>query len=147
MPTQKEQYDFLKWYLKENPAKKLCDTVKPFDYMVGMDRFFAFRNFGISFEISPKDCLYVLSQVKVYRQVAGLDTSQFKGIDWHLKSDRHLPITYISLPVFSRDRKTVFINRAYHCGGLCGEGGIEIYVKTQGRWKRLDTGYWRSWIS
>jgi hypothetical protein len=44
----------------------------------------------------------------------------------------------ISLPLFSIDKSTVIIKTGYSCGGLCGNGGIYIFRKINGKWKKIN---------
>lgn len=146
LPTKKEQYDFLKWYLVKNSVQALSDTLKHFNYHVDLKDFFEINSYDKQLKISQQDSLYIIKQLNYTGKVL-LDKEQFSDIDWKAGDVANLPVTYISLPVFSEDRTIAFINRAFHCGALCGHGGIEIYKKTDGKWKRYDIKFWTNWMN
>jgi len=50
-----------------------------------------------------------------------------------------------SLPLFSKDKSIAIIKTGYHCGSLCGSGGIHIYKKVTGKW--ICVSSLKNWIS
>ena len=57
-------------------------------------------------------------------------------------------VRFLSVPVFNRDhtRALVAISRA--CGGLCGNGSLQVYRKTRAGWEREPDSFARCiWIS
>lgn len=61
-------------------------------------------------------------------------TEKTKPIDF-IKYQR---VYSISLPVFSKDRKYLFIYYEYFCGSECGSSGIKIYKKVQDKWEYFN---------
>jgi hypothetical protein len=51
----------------------------------------------------------------------------------------------MSIPYFSKDKKTAFIYIEYYCGYLCGEGGFKIFRRQNNKWELIDFGI--SWVS
>jgi len=50
-----------------------------------------------------------------------------------------------SIPVFTVDRKYCIVNINWHCGGLCGSGGTNLYRKVSGKW--VFVKFYSFWIS
>jgi hypothetical protein len=51
----------------------------------------------------------------------------------------------MSYPYFSQDKQTCIIYTGYHCGGLCGEGGLKIFRRRNNIWTQVKTiGWWES---
>ncbi len=50
-----------------------------------------------------------------------------------------------SAPIFIRNYTYCLIYTSHHCGGLCGEGMLTLFIKEDGKWKRVKD-YCR-WIS
>ncbi len=44
----------------------------------------------------------------------------------------------ISLPVFSKDKKYLFVYYEYSCGSECGSSGIKIYKKIKNKWEYFN---------
>jgi len=44
----------------------------------------------------------------------------------------------VSIPLISNDRKTAIIKIMAWCGNECGSGGILIYIRQKGKWKKID---------
>ena len=67
------------------------------------------------------------------------DSLPVKDIDAKTGTKMQALYSYISLPVFSRDKKTVFIASGYYCGMTCGRETIDVFFKTKyGRWKKSE---------
>ena len=50
-----------------------------------------------------------------------------------------------SVPLFTCDKQTVVIYRSIHCGPLCGEGSIDVFVKSNGKWTfKKNYSFWIS---
>ncbi len=57
-------------------------------------------------------------------------------------------VRFLSIPIFNKDhsRALVAINRT--CGGLCGNGGFQVYRKTQGTWVLESNSFVKCyWVS
>lgn len=99
---------------------------------------------------------YYYSDLYLYKEYAGTDTiflqedreflyNQFKAIKdsvWHdtfensevLNKNEYKPEIYYryykySIPLFSKDKQYVIVQRDYLCGRLCGYGGCFVYRK------------------
>lgn len=50
-----------------------------------------------------------------------------------------------SVPLFTCDKQTVVIYRSTHCGPLCGDGSIDVFVKLNGMWTfKKNYSFWIS---
>jgi len=147
LPTKNEQYDFLKWYLKANTLDSLSVNLDRFDSDLDDINDPLFRTTRDSLNISRTDISFIKTQIKKNKKQIFLATSSLKDVSFKKSEDEFLPVTNISLPVFSVDRTIALINVNYHCGSLCGHGGIEVYRKVGGKWQRFIMKFWASWMS
>ncbi|NCD70640.1 hypothetical protein [Mucilaginibacter agri] len=137
LPTKKEQYDFLKWYLKYDKPEKLSDTLNYLE-----DNGFATTDlqgkYGtLSLKLSKQSIKFIGKQLKKNHKINLLDTAGLSVRDWKTSDGPRVPVSHISLPVFTANKKIVFIYRAYYCGSLCGSGAVEAYQIIKGKWERL----------
>jgi hypothetical protein len=51
-----------------------------------------------------------------------------------------------SVPLFSLNRNICIVYKAWHCGGLCGNGNTTVYKKVNGKWILLKL-YGVIWVS
>lgn len=73
----------------------------------------------------------------------------FKRMDRPFNIKKDYPdaggIVGLSHVVFTEDRKTALVYVDFWCGGLCGEGSLYLYEKSDEGWKRVsDTSLWVS---
>ena len=131
LPTKKEQYDFLKWYVNYKKFKPLSDTTAFFDYNF-TDQYSMSKNMLNSLKVSAKNKAFLKKQILIYNKHSLLDTSLLK-----LDTSKVGYLRYhISFPIFSTDRKTVLISWGYSCGKDCGKKSIEAYIKsTNEKWR------------
>jgi|GEM_PF-3718006 len=143
LPTQKEQYNFLSWYLKIKNLKTVLNTTTSFS-IGSLSKKYIDQVLSSDFKIDKTGRTYINRQILKSNNPVVLDTSLFKDIDWkkgidsnNFKSYSAIK-SYISVPIFSLNRKMVFITWGYYCGGTCGKESIDTYIKTKrGKWKKV----------
>lgn len=134
LPTQKDQYEFLRWYLKKYNIQNLSDSLQQLErpnYKITHTESLAFpeRKF------TKKDIEYIKQQLHQKNAPAHLDTTLLQGNHWRRPGSQAYPYTYISLPVFTRNKHIVLINRTNICGPNCSDGNIEVYIRDKdGNW-------------
>jgi hypothetical protein len=122
LPTKKEQYDFLKWYIKSTKPKSLSNIIIPFDEnMVALG----------SIKLNNSNVKYLKKQLGAYTDDALLDTAILKGNYWSVKPDTTRSTISLSLPIFSINKKIVAIHLETRCGWECGGDHIEVYEKNK----------------
>jgi len=126
LPTKKEQYDFLRWYIKSKKPKPLSNIIIRFDEnMIALG----------SIKLDKSDVKYLKKQLGGYTEGALLDTTILKGDYWSVKPDTNRSTINLSLPIFSINKKIVAIHWETHCGWECGGDHIEVYEKNKsGHW-------------
>ena len=67
-----------------------------------------------------------------------------KGWKYFKKEIGHY-FSFFSFPIFLRNDKYCLFYSDYHCGSLCGGGGLTLYVKKKRRWTALK--YYCGWAS
>lgn len=136
LPTQKEQYDFLNWYInykKPNHLKRSLVRITDAQILAG-DGFKL-----IKVKITNNERKYLSRQIIANQERTLYDTVLLNKADWKKPGGPEQPFTQLSLPVFSRDRKLVIIaNNYYNLQADPGdsETGLELYVK-------VKAGVWR----
>lgn len=134
LPTQKDKYDFLRWYLKKYNIPNLSDSLQQLErpnYKITNTESLSFpeRKF------TKKDIEYIKKQVQQKNTPTHLDTTLLQGNKWRKPGSQVYPYTYISLPVFSRNKHIVLINRTNICGPNCSDGTLEVYIRDKdGNW-------------
>ncbi|QKJ31292.1 hypothetical protein HQ865_16505 [Mucilaginibacter mali] len=134
LPTQKDKYDFLRWYLKKYNIPNLSDSIQQLErpnYKITNTESLSFpeRRF------TKKDIEYIKLQLHQKNMPTRLDTTLLQGNNWRKPGSQAYPYTYISLPVFSRNKHIVLINRSNICGPNCSDGNIEVYIRDKdGNW-------------
>ena len=136
MPSKKEQYDFLKWYINHTKLPSLSDSTV--NFLNGPE--FTIKDFRGTLKqssaITVADVKLITKQIRLIdNNKVVLDTLILKHSDWKSISNKTNTESYISLPVFSASRKFAFIMHGFYCGGTCGHEGIEVYIKTRKEWK------------
>lgn len=130
LPTKQLQYNFLKWYLKYKNFEALSDTTAYFDLALNETHSIA-RNTIRSLKLTGANIIYIKRQ-NVFNNKSILDTTILPRFKGQVKGVR----PYISLPIFSINKKIVLISWGYYCGPKCGQHGIEAYIKTKdGKWR------------
>lgn len=70
----------------------------------------------------------------------GMQTNEsckpFRGIKY---------VRYLSLPAFNREHTRALISIWRVCGGVCGEGSVQVYVKTNGIYRQELPTFVRCW--
>jgi len=133
LPDKQEKYEFLHWYLTRKGLKQLSDTTVPFSIgslkMKEIDRILAKK-------LTQAELRYLHRQIISTKIPNALDTMVFKRYDLITIPDAKAFRSYISMPIFSKDRKMALIAYGIYCGITCGEESIDVYIKTQkGSWK------------
>jgi len=125
LPTKKEQYDFLKWYIKSTKPKSLSTITIRFDEnMVALG----------TIHLNKSNVKYLERQLG-YTEGALLDTTILKGKYWSVNPNTDSSAISLSLPIFSLNKKIVAIHWETRCGWECGGDHIEVYEKnTDGQW-------------
>lgn len=126
LPTKKQQYDFLKWYVKTKEPKSLSRILIPFDEnMIALS----------SINLNDSNIKYLKKQLAGYTKDTLLDTTVLKGNYWSVKPDTNRSTISLSLPIFSINKKIAAIHWETGCGWECGGDHIEVYEKNRaGRW-------------
>jgi len=136
LPSKQEKYKFLRWYLSGKNLKQLSDTTVPFSIgslkMKEIDEILSTR-----FKISKADLKYFNRQIISIDTPSKLDTSVLKEFDWKLAENVKASKSYISMPIFSKNRQIAFIVWGNYCGITCGEESVDVYIKSKrGSWKK-----------
>lgn len=129
LPTKQEQYEFLKWYLTYKKFEALADSTINFNF--DLKHHYSLGSGTVrDLKLRPATISYMKRQ-DIYDKQA-LDTANFPRYKWVIVGYRN----YISLPIFSPNKKTALIRWSAMCGDPCGETRIEAYVKTRsGKWR------------
>lgn len=136
VPTKKEQYDFLRWYVKHKKMPPLSDT------SVKLDNSTILRSLNkillSSHKITRSDYLYIRKQaLQSTRQV--IDTGLLKNVVWRTDFHQDTLYRYISMPIFSSNKKIVLVLYGNGCGFDCGMTSMDAFIKTKGnKWKPLN---------
>jgi hypothetical protein len=57
-------------------------------------------------------------------------------------------VRFLSVPVFNRDHTRALLTISRACGGLCGNGSLQVYRKTSAGWEREPDSFAQCiWIS
>lgn len=137
LPSKKEQYDFLKWYLKHKIIPPLSDTseklLNPRISLQTINQMLA-----SSSKITKADYSYIKKQALQSRSQK-IDTGLFKNVHWRTDFHPNSLHRYISIPIFSLDKKVVFIYYNDICGSDCGEESIDAFIKTKNnKWQAAN---------
>ena len=113
--------------------------------------FIPFKIKGYTF-FSSKDSLYLLEQNSNPEKLAiekklinKLNNTTIEKIKIRRKNKQRSRFYEMTIPVFSVDRQSAYVELDYHCGGLCGDGQVIFLKKINGKWKIIVQ--WQSWIS
>ena len=106
---------------------------------------------GISF-FSSKDSLYLLKQnsnpkkLKIEKTIADkLNVTTIGKVEKRRKNKQRSRFYEMTIPIFSLDRQSAYVELDYQCGGLCGSGQVIFLKKIKAKWKIIVQ--WRNWIS
>ncbi|SDS27291.1 hypothetical protein SAMN04487764_1837 [Gillisia sp. Hel1_33_143] len=101
---------------------------------------------------SKKDSSFILSQnsnpkrIKIERKITErLNTTTFQKELKKIKNGEDYDFYEMSIPIFSLDKQTAYIELDYRCGHLCGNGRAFYLRKINGKWKIIED--FRTWIS
>ncbi|WKL46153.1 hypothetical protein Q1W71_14430 [Flavobacterium pectinovorum] len=110
-----------------------------------------FKIKGYTF-FSSKDSLYLLEQnsnpekLKIEKKLINkLNNTTIEKIKIRRENKQRSRFYEMTIPVFSVDRQSAYVELDYHCGGLCGDGQVIFLKKINGKWKIIVQ--WQSWIS
>lgn len=128
LPTHKEQYAFLKWYIKYR-------HLVPLDPSLEFSGDFSATNIN-SMLVSIKNKSYLKRQHQLLLKQFKLDSNSLKEIDWKTDLQSEDFINYFSFPIFSVDRKIVIINWGIYCGRDCGKESTDMFFKDKkNKWR------------
>jgi hypothetical protein len=133
LPSTYERYQFLKWYVKQYGQKGWSDSLIHLE-----DEHSKLANINdqkIELKISKADMKYFKRQIIFNNQFKRLNKEMLANAAWKQAND-YSKGNWISMPIFSMNRKIAIINSHYYCGPLCGRYGTEIYIKENGNWKQ-----------
>lgn len=101
---------------------------------------------------SSKDSLHLLEQnsnpqkLKIKKTIINqLNTTTINEIEVRCKKGKRSKFYEMTIPIFSMDQQSAYVELDYHCGGLCGSGQAIFLKKIKSKWKIIIQ--WRSWIS
>lgn len=106
---------------------------------------------GISF-FSSRDSLYILKQnsnhkkLKIKKTIVDkLNETTIEKVEKRRENKQRSRFYEMTIPVFSLDRQSAYVQLDYECGGLCGNGNVIYLKKIKGKWQIIVQ--WQSWIS
>jgi hypothetical protein len=106
---------------------------------------------GITF-FSSKDSLFLLEQnlnpekLTIEKKLINkLNNITIEETKIRRKNKQRSRFYEMTIPVFSLDRKSAYVELDYQCGGLCGSGQVIFLKKINGKWKIIVQ--WQNWIS
>lgn len=135
LPTHTEQYTFLNTYLKKSLKTALADSLINIENE--QSNLSALYKIKSNFKLSKADQQFIRKQVVFNKRIYTLDSAKLEPLPWKKSGENELA-TWISLPVFSVNRKIAFIRKRYYCGSCCGQDGYSIYLKIKGKWKESN---------
>ncbi|MBS7229530.1 hypothetical protein KHA90_00710 [Flavobacterium psychroterrae] len=113
--------------------------------------FIPFKIKGYTF-FSSKDSLYLLAQnlnpekLAIEKKLINKwNNTTIEKIKTRRKNKQKSRFYEMTIPVFSVDRQSAYVELDYQCGGLCGSGQDIFLKKINGKWKIIVQ--WQSWIS
>jgi len=131
LPTKYEQYEFLKWYVKQYDEKGWSDSLIHFE-----DEYSKLADlYAQQIKFSKADVKYFKRQILSNNKFLRLDKEVINNVAWKKSNDYSKGI-WVSMPLFSRNKRIAVINNNTYCGPLCGSYGMEIYIKVKGKWRQ-----------
>ena len=102
------------------------------------------------FNISDTAFIFYQSQHLKQFKMTFLDSTKFVLTSFareekKRKADKHVWYYDLSIPIFSADKNTVYVELTNNCTGLCGEASYYVLKKRNGHWTIIETGM--LWIS
>tara|TARA_R100000935_G_C2745304_1_gene127552 strand:+ start:75 stop:683 length:609 start_codon:yes stop_codon:yes gene_type:complete len=101
---------------------------------------------------SSKDSSFILSQnsnpkrIKIDKKITNkLNTTTFQNELKKIKNGEDYDFYEMSIPIFSYDKRTAYVELDHRCGHLCGNGRAFYLRKINGKWKIIEK--FRTWIS
>lgn len=158
-------YEFLNYnFTTKDSAFIHCDNIMSYELfpylsqedsltILKLDTIFTKADSDFIFkQVKYSNCFKLKENKLTNKKIIELDTTkvfsnntEVRGNYWGKILKQNGPICSIRMPLFSVDKKTVFIKTSYNCGMLCGEGGTYIYRKVGKKWIRLKT--LNAWVS
>jgi len=132
--SKNDQYKFLNWYVENYHPENLSDKLIPIENF-GSSLTQIYNAQDDSCKFSKEDRLFISQQVISNNKIKILSKADFRNANW--KEKKVESSTNLSLPVFSKDKTIVIINRWYYCGMLCDDGGMEVFKWKGGHWKKI----------
>lgn len=96
--------------------------------------------FNLNQTLLPNKNIIKIDTTKAYN-----NDREIRGVYYEELYKKHGPLCTIKMPLFSVDRKTVYISTGLTCGTLCGAGATYIYRKVNGKWILIKT--LNEWVS
>ena len=101
---------------------------------------------------TKKDSTFILSQnsnpkrIEIARKITEkLNTTTFENELKKIKNNEDYDFYEMSIPIFSLDKQTAYVELDYRCGHLCGNGRAFYLRKINGKWKIVED--FKTWIS
>lgn len=159
-------YEFLNYnFIHKDSAFLDCDYIIDHEWLpyffthedslalIKMDTIFTKGDIGFIFKQANYVRYFKLKQSKLpSKNVIKIDTIKFFNNNNEIRSayldelhKKYGALCTIKMPLFSIDRKTVYISTGLTCGTLCGAGGTYIYRKVNGKWILIKT--LNEWVS
>ena len=111
--------------------------------IIKMDSIFSKKDIEFIFKQEKYTYYFELNENRIpeNKNLVSLDTNKVFNNDWEIRNkylhellDENGAICFVSLPLFSCNRKIAIVNTSIYCGILCGAGGTYIYRKTDEGW-------------
>jgi len=136
LPSKKEQYDFLKWYVSYRHLFLLDSSYK----FIGIFSC-SINNVPLYQNEKRSEKNYLSRQAKLLKNQLRLDSSTLRQIGWKsVEKPENSYINYFSLPIFSLDRKMAIISWGIYCGKDCGKESFDVFIKTKNnKWRLSNT--------
>lgn len=158
-------YDFLNYNFTSNDsAFKNCNNITNHELhpylsskdslaILKMDTIFTKADLDFIFKQVKYSHYFKLKKNKLLnKKIIELDTTKIfsnkadvREYYWDKILKQNGSLCSIRMPLFSVDKKTVYISTSYSCGMLCGEGATYIYRKVGKEWIKLKT--LNAWVS
>lgn len=152
-------YDFLNYnFTAKDSAFKNCNNIvnhelypylSPEDSLaiLKMDTIFTKADLNFIFKQAKYSYYFKFKENRLLnKKIIELDTTKVFSNNtevrehyWTMILKQNGTFCSIRMPLFSVDKKTVYIKTSYSCGMLCGEGATYIYRKVGKKWIKVKT--------
>jgi hypothetical protein len=156
--TERDIYSFLRYYVNNYFEHREAPVAQEPFYAEGNTD----KGFLESLIIQPKDTTMntvvsvrptVLSRQQyrfMLRQLVRYKGYQFNPDSFSdmLHTDKKLlkqdeGMSRFSIPLFTKDKRTVIFSNVWNCRGLCGGGSTDVYELKKGKWvRKQNLGMW-----